>query len=226
MRYQFLIDTYETERLKVLSVWSMFESEDLTLRPHPSDPRGRTPHEQMVHQCVSEDGWFKNMLNIDVGAPPLPQQENKLEFIRRYAADSERRLEALRGFEEAWWEAEVRFFDVARSRAWVVTRRLTHTAHHRGQQTSMLRMLNRELYSTYGPTADTGGLPSSGAQVIYPYPDLGALLEHAAASGSGDPPSDRAALTANIACAPAGSFRGHAARLILKKRVAGAAGVC
>jgi hypothetical protein len=35
-------------------------------------------------------------------------------------------------------------------------RRLTHTAHHRGQQMAMLRMLGRDLHSNYGPTADTG----------------------------------------------------------------------
>ena len=29
MRYEFLIETYETERLKVLSVWSEFKDEDL-----------------------------------------------------------------------------------------------------------------------------------------------------------------------------------------------------
>jgi hypothetical protein len=40
----------------------------------------------------------------------------------------------------------------------VMTRRLTHTSHHRGQQMAMLRMLGRTLHSTYGPTADTGGL--------------------------------------------------------------------
>ena len=28
MRYQFLIETYATERLKVLSVWSMFHDGD------------------------------------------------------------------------------------------------------------------------------------------------------------------------------------------------------
>ena len=33
MRYPFLIDSYETERLKVLSVWSMFQDEDLLKRP-------------------------------------------------------------------------------------------------------------------------------------------------------------------------------------------------
>jgi hypothetical protein len=29
MRYDFLVDTYDTERLKVLSVWSEFKDEDL-----------------------------------------------------------------------------------------------------------------------------------------------------------------------------------------------------
>ena len=48
MRYQFLIDTYQTERLKVLSVWSMFGDADLEVRPHPTDPRGRSVREQMV----------------------------------------------------------------------------------------------------------------------------------------------------------------------------------
>ena len=48
--------------------------------------------EQMVHQCVSEDLWFRNMLGIDVGAPPLPQQETRLEFMKRYAEDSGKRV--------------------------------------------------------------------------------------------------------------------------------------
>ena len=181
MRYAFLVDTYETERLKVLSVWSMFEDEDVATRPHPDDARGRTLHEQMVHQCVSENTWFKGMLDIDVGAPPLPDPETRLGFIRRYAEDSGRRLEALRAKEDAWWEAPVTFFDVSRSRAWVLVRRVAHTAHHRGQQTALLRVLGRDLWSTYGPTADTGGLMQNEAPVIYPYPDLDTLLEQEAA---------------------------------------------
>ena len=75
MPYQFLVDAYETEITKVLSVWSMFADEDLPIRPHPTDARGRSVHEQMVHQCVSEDAWFRNMLGIDVTAPPLPKEE-------------------------------------------------------------------------------------------------------------------------------------------------------
>ena len=39
----------------------------------------------MVHQCVSESIWFRTMLGIDVAAPPLPQQETRVEFIKRYA---------------------------------------------------------------------------------------------------------------------------------------------
>ena len=70
MRYDFLVETYETERIKVLSVWSEFREEDLPVRPNAKDPRGRSVREQMVHQCVSENLWFMNMLGIDVGAPP------------------------------------------------------------------------------------------------------------------------------------------------------------
>lgn len=183
MRDDFLVETYATERIKVLSVWSEFRDDDLSVRPHLSDPRGRSVHEQMVHQCVSEDLWFRNMLGIDVGAPPLPKLKTRLEFIKRYAEDSGKRLDALRSKDESWWEEQVSFFDVRRSRAWVMTRRLTHTSHHRGQQMAMLRMLGRDLHSNYGPTADTGGLMQNHAPTIYAYPSLEALLEGEAAGG-------------------------------------------
>ena len=55
--------------------------------------RGRSVHEQMVHQCVSEDLWFRNILDIDVQAPPLPARESRWEFMARYAEDSGRRLD-------------------------------------------------------------------------------------------------------------------------------------
>ena len=176
MRYQFLTDSYETERLKVVSVWSMFRDEDLRVRPHPSDKRGRSVLEQMIHQCVSENNWFKGMLGIDVGAPPLPPTETRTAFIQRYSEDSLRRVDALRPTLDEWWEQEVQFFDVSRSRAWVMVRRIAHTAHHRGQQMAMLRMLNRELHSNYGPTADTGGLAQTGGRVIYAYSNMNGLL--------------------------------------------------
>lgn len=184
MKYDFLIDSYETERLKVLSVWSECRDDDLPVRPNQGDRRGRSIHEHMVHQCVSEDTWFRAMLDIEVGAPPLPALETRLQFIKRYAEDSGRRLERLRQTDENWWEALTTFFDVRRSRAWVMTRRLTHTSHHRGQQMAMLRMLGRELHSNYGPTADTGGLMQNHAPTIYAYSSLEALLEGESRGGA------------------------------------------
>jgi len=184
MTYDFLIDTYATERIKVVSVWSGFGDGDLGVRPRPDDPRGRSVHEQMVHQCVSEDLWFRNMLGIDVAAPPLPREETRLEFIKRYAEDSGKRLHVLRAQHEPWWEEEGPFFDVRRSRAWIVTRRMTHTSHHRGQLMAMLRMLGRDVHSNYGPTADTGGLMQNHAPTIYAYQDIDALLSGEAEGGA------------------------------------------
>ena len=176
MKYEFLVESYETERVKVLSVWSEFRDEDLPVRPRPDDPRGRSVHEHLVHQCVSEDVWFRTMLGIDIGAPPLPQHETRVEFIKRYAEHSASRLAILQQTEEPWWEELTTFFDVRRARAWVMTRRLTHTSHHRGQQMAMLRMLGRDLHSNYGPTADTGGLMQNHAPTIYAYASVDALL--------------------------------------------------
>jgi uncharacterized damage-inducible protein DinB len=184
MKYAFLVETYDTERIKVLSVWSEFHDEDLRVRPRRDDPRGRSVREHMVHQCVSEDFWFRTMLDIDVGAPPLPGQETRLEFIKRYAEDSGKRLGALQAKPERWWEEDAIFFDVKRSRAWIMTRRLTHTSHHRGQQMAMLRMLGRDLHSNYGPTADTGGLMQNHAPTIYAYSAIDGLLQGEAAGGA------------------------------------------
>jgi uncharacterized damage-inducible protein DinB len=184
MRYDFLVETYETERIKVLSVWSEFHDEDLPVRPRAGDPRGRSVREQMVHQCVSENLWFVNMLGIDVGAPPLPAKDSRLEFIQRYAEDSAKRFAALKTKDESWWESQTKFFEVPRSRAWVVVRRVAHTAHHRGQQMALLRMLGRDLHSNYGPTADTGGLMQNRAPTIYAYENLEALLAGESAGGA------------------------------------------
>jgi uncharacterized damage-inducible protein DinB len=193
MRYAFLVETYATERMKVVSVWSEFRDEDLPVRPREDDSRGRSVHEQMVHQCVSENLWFRDMLGIDVcagnkgvlkSAPALPRQETKLEFIKRYAEDSGKRLEALRQTNDEWWEGDTKFFDVQRSRAWVMTRRIAHTSHHRGQLMAMLRMLGREVHSNYGPTADTGGLMQNDAPTIYAYESLEELLAGEDAGGA------------------------------------------
>jgi uncharacterized damage-inducible protein DinB len=173
-RYDFLVDTYRTERLKTLSVWSQIP--DARMRDR-SEPRARSPLDHMVHQCVSEDGWMTSMLGIAVSRSVLPAQETRLAFLEHYAAISAERLATLATKAESWFEETTQFFDVARSRAWVLVRRFTHSAHHRGQLTSYLRSWGQSLYSTYGPTADTGGLPKSGAKVLYRYRSVEDLLQ-------------------------------------------------
>ena len=173
-RFTFLIDTYDSERLKTLGVWSQVPDERMQFRP---EPRARSPLEHMVHQCVSEDTWMRTMLSICVSRSPLPPEETRVAFLEHYAACSAERLACLVGQPDAWFDEPTPFFDVVRSRAWVLTRRVTHSAHHRGQLTVYLRLWGQSLYSTYGPTADTGGLFQNGARVIYRYRSLEELLE-------------------------------------------------
>jgi len=47
MDYSFLVDTYASERLKTLSVWSMFVDEDLDIRPHPRLGTGVVSDEEL-----------------------------------------------------------------------------------------------------------------------------------------------------------------------------------
>jgi hypothetical protein len=68
-----------------------------------------------------------------------------------------------------------------------MTRRMTHTAQHRVQLLAMLRQLGRDLHSTYGPTADTGGLMQNHAPTIYAYASVDALLEREATGGAKAP---------------------------------------
>lgn len=136
---------------------------------------------------MSEDKWFVGMFGIDVGAPPVPAEETRLAFIQRYADDSGKRLAALGGTDAAWWAGEVAFFDTRHSRAWIMVRRVAHTAHHRAEQTTLLRLLGRRVWSVYGPSADTGGLPANAAPTIYAYADVAALLEGEARGGAKAP---------------------------------------
>jgi uncharacterized damage-inducible protein DinB len=183
-RYDFLVETYRTERIKTLGVWSQVPDRRMPYRP---DPRARSPLEHMVHQCVSEDTWMRTMLGIGVSRPALPGEETRLAFLEHYAAVSAERLEALSQKSDDWFEGVTKFFEVERSRAWVVTRRLTHSAHHRAQLTVYLRLFGESLYSTYGPTADTGGLFQDHAPVVYRYPSIDRLLEAERAGGDWPP---------------------------------------
>ena len=150
--YSFLLDTFETEILKITTIWAAFRPDDLNFRPAP---KSRTIFEQMEHQLKSESAWMKSMLDVDTGEP-LPSERTQRAYIDKYRSDAGRRLAILRDRPDAWWLAEVMFFDTPRSRAWVLVRRMNHATHHRGQLIVYLRLLGRRVPSVYGPTADTG----------------------------------------------------------------------
>lgn len=151
--YGFLLDTYETETLKIVGIWSAFPDSAVEFRPAP---KSRSVVEQMEHQVQSEGRWMTNMLGINTG-DPNPVVRSRQGFIDKYREDANRRLEILRGKPDDWWREATNFFDVVRSRAWVFTRRLNHSTHHRGQLIVYLRLLGIRVPSVYGPTADTNG---------------------------------------------------------------------
>jgi hypothetical protein len=74
--------------------------------------------------------------------------------VARLADLARARLPHLARGSRGWWAAPVKFFDVERSRVWVLWRRILHSAHHRTQLTVYLRLLDRPVPPTYGPTAD------------------------------------------------------------------------
>ncbi len=152
-KYSFLVDTYETEILKIVGTWEAFPEDAMGFRPAE---KSRTVLEQFEHQVKSEGGWMRDMLGIDVGEF-LPKEQTKRAFIDIYRRCAEKRLSILREKTDTWWEEETKFFDVARSRAWVLVRRMNHATHHRGQLVVYLRLLEQRIPSIYGPTADTGG---------------------------------------------------------------------
>jgi uncharacterized damage-inducible protein DinB len=172
--YDFLVETYRTERIKTLSVWSQIPDDRMSFRP---EPRARSPLEHMVHQSVSEDTWMRTMLGIEIPGSVLPAEETRIAFLEHYAGASAQRLAALQSKPDSWFGEEATFFDVPRTRAWVLVRRIAHSAHHRGQLTVYLRLWERPLYSTYGPTADTGGLFQRHAPTIYRYASVDDLLQ-------------------------------------------------
>jgi uncharacterized damage-inducible protein DinB len=151
--FQHLIDTYASETNKVIAVWRCFSPEDLPFRPHP---RSKTVLEIMKHQLLSERRFFGEFLGgpEPPAAEVLPAQETPLEYASRMRDLAERRLGFLAKQTEPWWLEPVPFFDVTRERIWIFWRRVLHTCHHRTQLTVYLRMMNKSIPSTYGPTAD------------------------------------------------------------------------
>jgi uncharacterized damage-inducible protein DinB len=151
--FQHVLDTYASETNKVVAVWRGFTDADLDYTPHP---RSSSVGEILKHQLLSERRFFGEFLGASepAAADVLPAPLLVASAIGRLCALAVPRLGFLAGQPESWWLARVAFFDVERERAWIVWRRLLHTAHHRTQLSVYLRLLDRPVPPTYGPTAD------------------------------------------------------------------------
>jgi uncharacterized damage-inducible protein DinB len=150
---QHALDIYAGETNKVVSVWRAFRDEDLAFRPHA---KASSVVDILKHQLLSERRFFGEFLGSPEPAPPaiLPAEQTIDAFARRMTELAAPRLDFLAERDEAWWLERVKFFDVERERVWIFWRRVLHTAHHRTQLTVYLRMLDRAVPPTYGPTAD------------------------------------------------------------------------
>ena len=148
-----LAETYESELAKTVSVWRCFDDADLKWRPHQ---RSSAVGEIMKHQLLSERRFFSEFLGREEVAADhvLPATASVDAFAARLVELAAPRREWIASRTEEDWIARVRFFDVERERIWVFWRRVLHTAHHRTQLTVYLRLLDRTVPSTYGPTAD------------------------------------------------------------------------
>jgi len=160
---QHLLATYASETNKVISVWREFGDSDQEFRPHE---KSSTVLSIFKHELLSQRRFFGEFLGLSepAAADVLPPVSTVEAFSTRLAAMVLPRLAQLADKSDAWWLEEVPFFNVRRQRIWIFWRRILHTTHHRTQLTVFLRMMDRPVPSSYGPTADvtwTGADPTT-----------------------------------------------------------------
>jgi uncharacterized damage-inducible protein DinB len=151
--YQHMLDVYVSEIDKVASVWRGFDDGVLDYRPHQ---KSASVGDIFKHELLSARRFFGGFLGLvePDAAAIVPAPLTVDAAVARLGELARARLPQLARQPRAWWDAEVTFFDVERTRAWVFWRRVLHTAHHRTQLTVYLRLLDRPVPPIYGPTAD------------------------------------------------------------------------
>ena len=121
--------------------------------PHP---RSRPVLEIFKHQLLSERRFFGEFLRAPEPQPAevLPKGEAPEDYWNRMRELALPRLAFFAQQNEPWSLERVAFFDVVRERIWIFWRRVLHTCDHRTQLTVYLRMMDRPVPVSYGPTAD------------------------------------------------------------------------
>ena len=101
-------------------MWSELRDDQLEFTAHR---RSSTVRQILVHQILSERRFFAEFIGL--AEPPvetlLPRETTAgvQAYIERLVALAGARLPALAAGDEAFWQAEVPFFDVRRERIWV-----------------------------------------------------------------------------------------------------------
>jgi len=163
--FQHILDTYATETNKVVSVWGAFADRDLSFKLHEKSSRVL----DLMKHPLSERRFFAEFLGVpEVEATAvLPAELSVLNMRERMVELAQPRLAFLAARDSAWWLTIVPFFDAQRARVWIFWRRVLYTAHHRTPLTVYLRLLDKSVPATYGPTADvtwTGADPTLGVE--------------------------------------------------------------
>ncbi|MEP6687827.1 MAG: DinB family protein [Gemmatimonadales bacterium] len=152
---QHLVDTYASETSKTAGVWSELTDAQLEFRAHG---RSSAVRQILVHQLLSERRFFADFVGLTETSVesvlPKGDAPGVAAYVDQLVTLARSRLPQLADGDEAFWRAEVPFFDVRRERIWVFWRRVLHTAHHRAQVGVALRLLEDRVPPTYGPTAD------------------------------------------------------------------------
>jgi uncharacterized damage-inducible protein DinB len=151
--FQHLLDTYSSETNKVISIWLEFTEQELNFCPHS---RSSTVKAIMQHQLLSERRFFAEFIGTSElpATDILPSIKTPQTYASRMLELVTPRLAFLALQTDLWWLEKRSFFDVEKERIWIFWRRVLHTSHHRTQLTVYLRLLDKIVPSTYGPTAD------------------------------------------------------------------------
>ena len=151
---QHVLDTYASETNKVAAVWRGFTDADLGLPAASALEHGRRHPEAPAAVGAALLRRVPRIAGAARRGRPARAAWRRRRRSRRLCELAVPRLSYLAAQPEPWWVVRVPFFDVERERIWIVWRRILHTAHHRTQLSVYLRLLDRRVPPTYGPTAD------------------------------------------------------------------------
>jgi uncharacterized damage-inducible protein DinB len=154
--FQHLLTTYVSETNKTAGVWKAVPPHCLDFKPHE---KVNSIRKIMEHQLLSERRFFGQFVGTDeppveelLPASPSPARD---DYIDKHVWLCRRRLPQFAAGTTQWWlELRPFFGGLMRERIWVFWRRVLHTAHHRTQVQTWLRLAGQHVPAIYGPSGD------------------------------------------------------------------------